>query len=807
MEIRSLYSNWKFLRGDASGAEAPDFDDSSWETVSVPHDWAVAGPFDMENDALRTAVCQDGKTVEALKVGHTGALPWVGVGWYRRKFTVPAGTGHAELLFDGAMSDSRVFVDGVAVGGRPNGYVPFAVDISGVLAPRGGAGGDAASVHVLAVRLENAPNSSRWYPGAGLIRRVRLATGPRTGLATWGTFAHTAALADGEARIAVADEVRGAEGRHLSLAWRVLDARGRVVASAGAEVADGAATGVLAVASPRPWTPDSPALYELESRLRDEGGNVIDSRRTRFGIRAVAVSGHGFLLNGRRIDFKGVCLHHDLGAIGAAFNPSAFRRQLRILKEMGCNAIRTAHNAPAPEQLDICDEMGVMVMAESFDEWLTPKCADGYSRFFRDWWRRDLGDIVRCHRNHPSVVLWSIGNEIPEADSRVLASLGREMVALCHGLDLSRPVTQAICAVDASIRVGAFQMLDLPGVNYHLSQYGEVRAASRSGFVLGSETASTVSSRGEYPAPDEEAANRTRPGSQCSSYDVECGSWGNLPDDDAAAQDDNAWAVGEFVWSGFDYLGEPSPYGSVAHWPSRSSYFGIFDLAGIPKDRYWFYRSRWNMAEPTLHILPHWTWTGREGEAIPVHVYTSWPTVELFVNGVSQGRRSKATDTRLDRFRLRWRGVKYEPGELKAVAYDAGGRAVAEETVSTAGAPCRIELLPEPGGLHATPFEDGEALAVPELAYVRVRIVDAAGNLCPYASHLVSFSVTGAASFKGVCNGDATSLEPFSIPAMHVFHGELTLTIEAGLHDGVARIEARAEGLKGAILEMLVETR
>ena len=797
-ETVGLYSGWRFHRGDIAGAESPDFRDSSWEVVSVPHDWAISGPFDITNDIQRVAIRQDGETKERVRTGRTGALPWIGAGWYRRELAIPANTEHAELEFDGAMSDSRVYVDGRLAGGRPNGYVPFTVDISDFVA-----GIPTGSVHIVAVRLENMPRSARWYPGAGLIRPVRLATGPRTGLAAWGTYVRTTALLDGEARVAVSDEIRNQSGK-LSVRWRILEDGGREAATAEGEVSGGIADGVLVVASPRLWSGDSPALYWIESELLDAKGGRADLRRTRFGIRTVALSGKGFLLNGKRVDFKGVCLHHDLGSIGAAFNPSAFRRQVRMMKEMGANAIRTSHNAPCADQIAICDEAGMMVMAESFDEWETPKCANGYNRFFKEWWERDLSNIVRRFRSSPSIVMWSIGNEIWEDDIRKVASYGRMLQDTCHLLDPTRPVTQCVDRPDGAVRSGALQLMDVPGLNYRLPKYALAHAVSRTGLVLGSETASTLSSRGEYLFPVKTGARMQHANMQCSSYDIECCEWSNLPDDDWAMQESAPWSIGEFVWTGFDYLGEPTPYGTAELWPSRSAYFGTVDLAGIPKDRFWLYRSHWNAAEETLHILPHWTWPGMEGKNIPVYVYTSFQSAELFVNGVSQGRRTKDPATRLDRYRLRWNDVKYAPGELRVVAYGKDGAKAAEKTVRTAGAPTRLELEPEMAAIRATPSAEGMALVPPELGYIRARIVDAGGNVCPWASNRVDFAVSGAARFKGVCNGDATSLETFTHPAMRAFHGELVLTVEAGSAPGPVRIEASSKGLSSGSVEISV---
>lgn len=758
-EVRPLCSGWEFRRGD----------ETAWTKVSVPHDWAIGGPFHETNDLQIAKIEQDGELFDKRHTGRTGALPWSGKGRYRRTLEIPAGAEYAELVFEGAMAEAEVFADGHKVGEWKNGYNAFIVPIP-------------PTTKEIEVALNNPPASSRWYPGSGLIRPVRLATGGKVGIATWGQTLRTPDLETLE----VETELRNPESRSVRVAYRVLAADGRCVAQGEPP---------LKVKGARAWTPETPVLYTLETTVRD-GDEVVDVGRTRFGFRTFKVTKDGFFLNGVKRPFRGVCLHHDLGPIGAAFNKSAFRRQVRLLKEMGADSIRTAHNMPAPDQMDVCDEEGMMVMAESFDMWMTPETPNDYSRHFKAWWRRDLTNLLRCHRNHPSIVLWSIGNEIHEDDAKAVRAVAEEMTALCHRMDPTRPVVFVTDRPDAYTASGAIQVTDVPALTYRLPRYRFMHEHSPIGIVLGGETASTFSSRGCYHFPDEVGVNAEHPDGQSSSYDLEHGSWSNLPDDDWAMQDDHPWAVGEFVWTGFDYLGEPTPY--KEYWPSRSSYFGIFDLAGLPKDRMWLYRSRWRRDVPTLHVLPHWTWPGREGQVTPVYVYTSFPEAELFVNGVSQGRRRRDPSSRLDRYRLRWRDVVYRPGALKVVAYDADGKAVAEQVVRTAGEPVALRIESEQGFLPASRTCDGAACDTPELGYFRVSVVDRDGNVCPDASCRIDVKVSGAAAFKGICNGDATSLEPFTKSTMKAFKGSLVVTVASGAAEGSCVVEVASKGLKSA---------
>ena len=431
-------------------------------------------------------------------------------------------------------------------------------------------------------------------------------------------------------------------------------------------------------------------------------------------------------------------------------------------------------------QMEVCDSMGMMVMAESFDGWKDPKVRNGYGKLWDEWWQKDITNLILNHRNHPSIIMWSVGNEIPEQWKPEGVERYKHLTALCHRLDPSRQVTCGMDQPDGTMWAGFAQVADVPGYNYRVHKYEEMMKRLPQGFLLGSETASTVSSRGEYFFPDTVAPNKEHPNGQCSGYDVEHCWWSNLPDDDWKMQDDYNWVTGEFVWTGFDYLGEPTPYDK--YWPSRSSYFGIVDLAGLPKDRFYLYRSHWNKNEHTIHLLPHWTWTGREGQVTPVYCYTDYPSAELFVNGKSQGRITKNKDSRLDRYRLRWQNVKYEKGEIKVVVYDEQGNKAGEKTVKTAGKPAKLQLTAD----RSTIAADGS-----DLAFITVSLTDKNGTLCPDADHSLEFKVTGAATFNSVCNGDATSLEVFTEPTMKLFHGQLVVVVQASTASGKATLSVR----------------
>ena len=805
-----LEKGWKFTRQDEKIFCNSDLDDRKWQSVTVPHDWAIYGPFSINNDKQLTAIAQDGQKEAMEHAGRTGGLPFVGAGWYRLDFEVPqyAKGKKCVLLFDGAMSHAIVYVNGEKAGNWVYGYNAFEVDVTPYLKEN--------SKNVLAVRLENEAESSRWYPGAGLYRNVRLVVTEDAHVPVWGTHLTTPVVNREFAKVNLLTELEIPAGKQISdyrIVTELKDAKGNVVASNEAKGSEYVETGKqfeqdFVVKNPGLWSPETPVLYRAESKIY-EGDILKDEYTTSFGIRSVEViAGKGFYLNGERVLFKGVCNHHDLGPLGAASNEAAIRRQIRMLKDMGCNAIRTSHNMPSTELITICDEMGMMVMAESFDEWKASKVQNGYHKYFDEWAEKDLVNLVRHFRNSPSVVMWCIGNEVPDQwNGDRGPKLTRWLQDICHREDLTRPVTLGMDAPDAVVNNNMAAVLDVPGFNYRPHKYQENYKKLPQELILGSETASTVSSRGVYKFPVERRSMQKYDDHQASSYDVEHCGWSNLPEDDFIQHEDLPYCMGEFVWTGFDYLGEPTPY--YTDWPSHSSLFGIIDLAGLPKDRYYLYRSHWNKEAETLHILPHWTWKGREGEVTPVFVYTNYPTTELFINGKSQGKRTKdlsvtvfnsadsvsmAQLKRQQRYRLMWMDTKYEPGTLKVVAYDKDGKAVAEKEVHTAGDPYRIVLEADRSEISA----NGK-----DLAFVTVKIVDKDGNLCPMADNQLSFKVKGKGWYRAGANGDPTSLELFHKPTMKAFYGMMTAIVQSEEEAGEITLEATAKGLKKGVLKIV----
>ena len=548
----------------------------------------------------------------------------------------------------------------------------------------------------------------------------------------------------------------------------------------------------LILPTPLRWSPESPHLYKVISRLYD-GNVMMDEVKTVLGIRTIEYeAGKGFRLNGVIRKFKGVCLHHDLGPLGAAVNTAALQRQMQILKDLGCDSIRSAHNMPSIEQLELADKMGFMFLAETFDEWSEPKVENGYNRIFNSDAERDIIHLVRATRNHPSIVMWSSGNEVPDQHSSEGVKHARWLQDIFHREDPTRPVTVGMDQVEAVMSNGFGAVLDVPGLNYRPHLYEKAYERFPQGFLLGSETGSTVSSRGIYKFPVAKGKNKMYPDHQSSSYDLECCEWSNLPEEDFIMQDDKDWVIGEFVWTGFDYLGEPTPYDNV--WPSRSSYFGLCDLAGIPKDRFYLYRSRWNTSDPTLHILPHWNWEGREGQVTPVFVYTSYDSAELFINGKSMGIQFKRANTAQTRYRLMWMDVKYIPGTIKVIAFDGNKKPAAEQVIHTAGEPLRIIADSDRTTLKA----NGE-----DLAFVTVSVVDSNGHHCPTATHLLNFYVSGAGTYRAACNGDATSLEPFHKPQMELFSGKLVVIVQSTMHPGSISLKITGKGLEKTSLNLI----
>lgn len=774
-ERDSIDWGWRFIKADGADFAAPQYDDSGWQRVDLPHDWGIAGPFDPKGD------------------GATARLPYWGVGWYRRHLSLHAAQPGERfyLQIDGAMSYSTVWLNGRKVGGWPYGYTSYELDLT----PFADVHGD----NVLAIRLDNPPESSRWYPGGGIYRHVwLLRTGP-IHVGHWGTYVTTPRITAQQAsvvlRTTLEDDGTPADAEVRTVIYD-LDSFGRhegpVVCEAPparVRLSPGSPSVVsqdLFVPRPRLWSLRSRNRYVAVTQVSVRSA-IVDTYETPFGIRSLTFDPRrGFLLNGEPLRIQGVCDHHDLGAIGTAVNERALERQLTELKEMGCNAIRTSHNPPAPELLDLCDRMGFVVMDEAFDCWTIPKRPNDYHLLFPEWHDRDLRAMIERDRNHPSVIMWSIGNEIPEQEYPALGvKIGSELVRLVHAEDPTRPVTSA-CNYPQSGFDGFGAMLDVVGYNYQWMHYAEFRRAHPNVFLYGSETASTISSRGCYafPVSDDKLQGLLPKIHQVSSYDLSAPYWAWPPDDEFRAEDDNPGVGGEFVWTGWDYLGEPTPYGSADD-PSRSSYFGIIDLAGFKKDRFYLYQSRWRPDLPMAHLVPHWTWPDRVGKVTPVFVYTTGDEAELFLNGKSLGRHRREPGE----YRFRWNQVVYRPGELKVIAYRKGMHwAEAEER--TAGAPAQ---------LHAEADRTRVAADGRDLVYVSVLITDADGTPQPRAINWVHFAVTGPGDLIATDNGDATCLASFQRPDRTAFNGRLLAIIRPRRGaPGQIVVRATAAGLSSA---------
>ena len=738
-----------------------DFDDSSWRKLNLPHDWAIEGPFNIDYE------------------GSTGKLPYWGIAWYRRSFDLEADDAEKRIYLDidGAMSYSSVWCNGNYVGGWPYGYASYRLDLTPYV--------KAGKKNVLAIRLDNPDKSSRWYPGAGIYRNVWLVKTSSVHVAQWGTFVKNNKVSDKEAVMDMSvslinhstDKIKAVVVNDIYEADELGYPKGKVVASVRKnEVELFGETPVdlafrFTVNTPKLWDIETPCRYVAVTRV-NVSGKEMDSYHTVFGIRtAEFVHGKGFVLNGRVVPLRGVCMHHDLGALGTAFNESAAERQLRILKGIGVNAIRTSHNSPAPELVSLCDRMGLLMQIESFDTWHRAKLKNDYSRLFDDWHEADMRSIVRHFRNHPSVIMWSIGNEMPDQMTTEVVKIAADLTSFCHDEDPTRPTTFG------SNRPKAFMKeivnnVDIWGFNYQIGQYAKFKELHPDKMFHGSETSSATSSRGEYFFPVTRRREDCNRNFQVSSYDMITVKWGCSPEAQFGTNEKNPESFGEFVWTGFDYLGEPTPYNAditnVLNFsdpkeqekarqeleklgkiktPSRSSYFGIVDLCGFPKDRYYCYKSYWRPDVPTLHILPHWNWPERVGEITPVHIYTSGDEVELFLNGKSQGKRQKKN--RYDR--LVWDNVLYSPGELKAVAYK-NGKKWAERVVKTTGEAARVKISPEKSVLK----NDGY-----DLVFVRVDIQDKEGRTVPRNKNLLKFSISGPAEIVATDNGDATDHTSF----------------------------------------------
>lgn len=782
-KVIELSEGWKFQKGNPENASQIEFNDTNWQNVTVPHDWAIYGPFDKEIDKQIIAITQNGEKIPTEKTGRTGSLPHIGSAWYRKSFNIHKNNINKKIIlqFDGAMSEPEVFLNGKKIGEWKYGYSYFYFDISKDVLEGN---------NLLAVKLTNKEFASRWYPGAGLYRKVTLTFKEKQSIKHWGTFITTPIVTKAFAKVSIKTKVLSTHGK---LVTKIYDHLGRLIAEQESSEAFGNEFEQnIKINNPNLWSPENPYLYTAKTSLFIDN-QLKDEITTKFGVRKIEfIPKKGFLLNDSLTKFKGVCLHHDLGPLGTAINTAALKRQLTILKDMGVNAIRSSHNMPSLEQLELCDEMGFLFLAESFDEWKKPKVKNGYNRFFDEYAKKDVENLVRATRNHPCIVMWSSGNEVPDQWGSEGVKRAKWLQDIFHKEDPTRPVTVGMDQVKAVMASGFGAIMDIPGLNYRVHLYEEANEKFPQGYILGSETASTVSSRGIYKFPVSQGIMKKYDDFQSSSYDLEFCSWSNLPEDDFILQDDKSWVLGEFVWTGFDYLGEPTPYDE--QWPSRSSYFGMIDLAGIPKDRYYLYRSRWNTKEETLHILPHWNWKGREGKKTPVFVYTNYDSAELFVNGKSMGIQKKTKDkTPQHRYRLMWNDVIYEPGTLKVIAFNADGKAVASKEIKTAGKPYQIVLDADRKIVNA----DGK-----DISFVTVSVVDKNGVPCPTATNQLQFDVTGKGNFRAVCNGDATSLELFHKPTMKLFSGKLVVLVQSTKEVGNISLKVKGKGLKSGSIQI-----
>lgn len=790
-EIKPL-EKWKFHFGEIAGAVESDFNDTGWENVTVPHDWAIDKPFDMRIDMQSVQVLEDGDEVPKIRTGRTGALPAFGIGYYRTVFKSHADmTGkRIRIEFDGAMSLAKVYLNGEFVGEWPYGYSSFAFDITDKW--------NYAGENIIAVRLENKPESSRWYPGAGLYRNVRLVITDPVSVDHWGTYVTTPSVSSRKASMDIRTRVANATGKSVKVRLEslLLDADGKTVKKVSSvrniSAQELTFTHKFTISNPELWSVENPYMYKLVSNVYMDN-RLVDTYDTPVGFRTIKFDKEkGFFLNGKHVKLKGVCLHHDLGPLGAAVNYRALERQLQIMQDMGCNAIRTSHNPPTPELLELCDRMGFLVQVEAFDEWRIGKNVNGYNTLFDKWAERDLMAMIHRDRNHPCVIMWSIGNEIREQKDVNGAEVARFLTGICHREDPTRPVTAGFNVHNDAIRNGLAAEVDLVGFNYKARDYKKKHEEYPEYTIYGSETASTVSSRGEYKFPVKEWRSAYYDDYHVSSYDLEYPGWASTPDTEFEQQDDCEFIAGEFVWTGFDYLGEPTPYNEGT--PARSSYFGIVDLAGLKKDRFYLYQSKWS-DKPVLHVLPHWNWEERIGQNVPVYCYTNYPKAELFVNGTSMGIREKNKNSKYERYRLMWNDVVYQPGKIKVVAYHEDGSIADTETIKTAGRTFRIKTTVDRKEISA----DGK-----DLAFVTVEVLDKDGNLCPKADNLLFFDVEGDATLKAVCNGDPTDQTSFVSDYMRVFNGKLVVVLQSTTKAGKAKLKVYGGHLRPAVQEISI---
>ena len=777
--IEDFNNNWKFYLGDIPGGQKLLSNDSNWRLLNLPHDWSIEGSFSKNHPA---------------KAGG-GALPG-GVGWYRKSFQIPdSQKGKLVFIeFDGIYQNSEVWINEQYLGKRPYGYTSFSYELSQYLKY-----GDESNL--IAVKVDNSkqPNS-RWYSGSGIYRNVRLVTTEPIHIMQWGTFVTTPKIKPNAAEISLQAQVQNKtrQARQIEFITLIINPAGKQVSQKKTYHSIPADSIFiieqnLEVENPDLWSIDNPSLYKAVIHINADN-KLVDNYETIFGIRSFSFDvNKGFFLNGQNIKIKGVCNHHDLGCLGAAINTRAIERQLEILKKMGCNAIRTSHNPPAPELLDLCDKMGFIVLDEAFDIWAKQKTEFDYHLYFDQWHQRDLRDFILRDRNHPSVFIWSIGNEVSEQynhNDTLGKEITKELCEIVRSVDPTRPITAGCNDTNPLNPLFTSGSLDLIGFNYHHQEWADFPKNFPGKKFIATETESALATRGSYDMPSDSIRrwpirwdlpfNEGNADYSCSSYDNCSAPWGSTHEETWKVAKKLDFVSGVFIWTGFDYIGEPTPYG----WPAKSSYFGIIDLAGFPKDAYYFYQSEWT-EKPVLHLLPHWNW--KEGQNVDVWAYTSCDEVELFLNNQSQGIRKKSVDD----LHLMWR-IPFTAGTLKAIGRIPGKQDL-ETEVKTAGIAAKIQLEADRKIINA----DGK-----DLSFITVKILDENGTLVPHANNLINFTIKGPGKIAGVDNGSQTSHEPFQANSRSAFNGLCLAVIQTSLTPGIIKLDAASGGLKGSSIEI-----
>ncbi len=772
--------NWQVQKIEAVDITEKNYNSADWENIRIPHDYAIYSGFDKNNDAYAGIIKADGINKPIPQYGRTGGLPIGQPVWYRKEFFIQETTKRAFIEFDGIMSNSTVYVNGNEAGGRPYGYSSFSVEITKYMKP---------GKNILYVKTAQLDNSSRWYPGGGIYREARLIENVSDTIISYNGIEIISSHADnvGTLNCKVALENYKDTTVNIQVFYKGAQVAEKKNIAGSREV-----KAIITIPDVKIWDTASPNLYLVKIDVLQDN-EIVESKKVKIGVRNIEYKvKEGFYLNGRLVKFKGVCMHHDLGPLGSAFNKSAAKRQLKKLMEMGANAIRTSHNPPAPQLLDLCDELGLLVLDEAFDCWEKGKTTHDYNVYFKDWWKRDITDLVKRDINHPSIVMWSIGNEIMEQGKLIKGYKISKM--LTEAVKNADPLSNRVVTVGMNSPKGGYtsrfhKNVDVMGCNYNHDAYKNLIKKCKKSLFLATETSSCVSSRGEYFLPAAlEIPAKKKENLHCTSYDLAAPGWGCLPEKQFEMLKEYTEFMGEFVWTGFDYLGEPTPY--YEEWPSRSSYFGIFDLCGLRKDRFYIYQAEWTK-EDVLHIVPS-NWNFQKGQKVTVQCYTSFDKVELFLNNKSLGIKEKAKcpadETNKDylkKYRLIWENVPFEEGELKAVAVN---KPSVTDVVKTAGKPYRLKITPEQSETKAD---------TRELSFFRVDVLDESGVICPKADNKINISVAGNGTYICSDNGNPLDTRTFNLPYCQAFNGSMVIYAGNNGKSGDLIVNVTSENLVG----------